>query len=266
MTTQPSCEDMEHAKQLIGSSAVILLMKGTPSKPKCKFSKRMISLLVEQGLEFSHFNVLDVKDQPLYSALKHVGNFPTFPQLYISGSLVGGIDIVSEMIETGELKEEVLRQSPESITRDVVNISNDQTQLNMRFEDGKIIQVVFSHDTTLSKVYEFVSDKRDSLYSIENVGTDPASPVNCSKPFTLVKPHPLEEFNQRPHLFMSLKQLGLVPKSALLIVNSNVEQEKVQVDNKLKTHHKYSLLKRYAITLGLGIVAVLAAKLIYNKD
>jgi glutaredoxin-related protein len=75
--------DLEQAQAIIQQTPIVILMKGTPSSPKCGFSRRMVSLLIDNGINYSHFNVMDVKDQPLYSAFKQISRFPTFPQASI---------------------------------------------------------------------------------------------------------------------------------------------------------------------------------------
>ena len=76
-------------------------MKGTPDQPKCGFSTEIVGLLNKQGVHFSSFNILS--DNSVRQGLKEYSNWPTFPQLYIKGELIGGLDIVKEMIDSDEL-------------------------------------------------------------------------------------------------------------------------------------------------------------------
>lgn len=89
-------------EELINSSKVFLFMKGTPLTPACGFSNNVIDILTGQGIEFKSFNILE--DDVLRQAVKEYSNWPTYPQLYIDGKLIGGNDIVSEIAESGELK------------------------------------------------------------------------------------------------------------------------------------------------------------------
>jgi monothiol glutaredoxin len=93
---------MERIKQEVGSQAVVLFMKGTPDFPQCGFSARTAQVLKASGVEFGHVNVLAEPD--IRANLPKFSNWPTFPQLFVKGELVGGCDIAVEMFESGELK------------------------------------------------------------------------------------------------------------------------------------------------------------------
>lgn len=93
---------MERIKQAIESNTVILFMKGTPEFPQCGFSSRSSQALAECGAEFAFINVLAEPD--VRANLHRYADWPTFPQLYISGELIGGCDIIMEMYESGDLK------------------------------------------------------------------------------------------------------------------------------------------------------------------
>jgi len=88
-------------RQQIGGDDVVLYMKGTPVFPMCGFSAQVVQVLSNVGVPFQSYNILD--DQDLRQGLKEFSNWPTFPQLYVKGELVGGCDIVREMHESGEL-------------------------------------------------------------------------------------------------------------------------------------------------------------------
>lgn len=88
---------------LMNQTKVVLFMKGSPDAPRCGFSRRIVALLRDQGVEFSTFDILS--DEAVRQQLKALNNWPTFPQLIIDGEFVGGLDVVQEMVENGELKE-----------------------------------------------------------------------------------------------------------------------------------------------------------------
>ncbi len=88
---------------LMQKDKVMLFMKGNPEQPRCGFSRRIVALLQDQGVQFSTFDILE--DESVRSGLKVVNNWPTFPQLIVNGEFVGGLDIVQEMVENGEFKE-----------------------------------------------------------------------------------------------------------------------------------------------------------------
>ncbi|HYD71253.1 Grx4 family monothiol glutaredoxin [Azospirillum sp.] len=94
---------VERIKQDIGSNDVVLYMKGTPVFPQCGFSAAVVQVLSHVGVKFKGINILE--DPGLRQGLKDFSNWPTFPQLYVKGELVGGCDIVREMYESGELQQ-----------------------------------------------------------------------------------------------------------------------------------------------------------------
>ncbi|MDY6814706.1 MAG: Grx4 family monothiol glutaredoxin [Pseudomonadota bacterium] len=91
----------ETIKSQLEENPVILYMKGTPQAPQCGFSAKTVQALMACGERFAFVNILD--NQELREALKVYSSWPTYPQLYINGELVGGCDIVLEMSESGEL-------------------------------------------------------------------------------------------------------------------------------------------------------------------
>ncbi len=93
---------MDTIKDQIGSNDVILYMKGSPNQPQCGFSARTVQSLMACGKRFAYVDVLS--NPEIRQNLPQFGNWPTFPQLWIKGDLVGGCDIVTEMHEKGELK------------------------------------------------------------------------------------------------------------------------------------------------------------------
>mmetsp|Transcript_13775 Transcript_13775/g.21393 ORF Transcript_13775/g.21393 Transcript_13775/m.21393 type:complete len:288 (-) Transcript_13775:122-985(-) len=93
-------------KELINSSPVMLFMKGHPDSPRCGFSKQMIALLKKNEIQFGHFDILS--DEEVRQGLKVYSNWPTYPQIYCKGSLVGGLDVLKELEEEGELKESLM--------------------------------------------------------------------------------------------------------------------------------------------------------------
>ncbi|MCH2110935.1 MAG: Grx4 family monothiol glutaredoxin [Polyangiaceae bacterium] len=86
---------------LTKSNRVVLFMKGNKMFPQCGFSAHVVGLLKEKGAEFDTHNIL--ADQELRQGLKEISNWPTYPQLYVDGKLVGGCDIVNDLNESGEL-------------------------------------------------------------------------------------------------------------------------------------------------------------------
>ncbi len=92
----------EAIESAISENPVILFMKGTPDQPMCGFSARTVAILQHVGTPFAAVNILP--DPRIRQELSTVSNWPTIPQLFIDGELVGGCDIVTEMYESGELQ------------------------------------------------------------------------------------------------------------------------------------------------------------------
>lgn len=111
----------DRLRKLMNQSNVVLFMKGTPEAPRCGFSRKISALLKEKGVEFTTFDILTDESvrQGVYSTrtgaefeisdaflgLKVLNDWPTFPQLIVKGELVGGLDIVQEMVDSGEFAE-----------------------------------------------------------------------------------------------------------------------------------------------------------------
>ncbi|AFE54567.1 glutaredoxin 3 [Rickettsia typhi str. TH1527] len=95
-------KNLKFIQNAIKKNKVVLFMKGTKEMPACGFSGTVVAILNKLGVEFSDINVLF--DTSLREDLKKFSDWPTFPQLYINGELVGGCDIVKELYQNGELE------------------------------------------------------------------------------------------------------------------------------------------------------------------
>lgn len=93
---------MDTIKQRVEGNPIMLFMKGTPDFPQCGFSARVVQALKAVDAEFDSLNVLE--EPEVRATLPRYANWPTFPQLYINGELIGGCDITVEMYQSGELK------------------------------------------------------------------------------------------------------------------------------------------------------------------
>lgn len=78
---------------LVRAAPVMLFMKGTPKSPRCRFSRRLVGVLEAHGIEYGSFDVMS--DEAVRQGMKEFGDWPTFPQLWVDGELVGGLDVVS---------------------------------------------------------------------------------------------------------------------------------------------------------------------------
>ena len=95
-------DTLEAIKQQIDSNPIIIYMKGSPNQPQCGFSARASQALMSCGERFAFVDIL--ANPEIRAKLPEFGNWPTFPQLWVAGELVGGCDIICEMAESGELQ------------------------------------------------------------------------------------------------------------------------------------------------------------------
>jgi len=93
----------EQLERIIGETPIILFMKGDPHQPRCGFSAKVVNILKEYQVEFSYMDIL--ADPEVRATLPSVSEWPTFPQLFVKGELIGGCDIITEMHVSDELKE-----------------------------------------------------------------------------------------------------------------------------------------------------------------
>ena len=92
----------QQVERAIADNRVLLFMKGTPEMPRCGFSMRVVGVLEQLGVDYGAIDVLPAL-QPLREVTGEISDWQTFPQLYVNGELVGGCDIVEEMLDSGEL-------------------------------------------------------------------------------------------------------------------------------------------------------------------
>ena len=93
---------LERIKKLVTDNPVIIYMKGSPEMPMCGFSSKAVDALKQCGREFAYVNV--ILDQEVMQDLPKFKDWPTFPQLYIKGELIGGCDITLDLFDSGELR------------------------------------------------------------------------------------------------------------------------------------------------------------------
>jgi len=95
-------ETIDRIKQQIADNSVLLYMKGSPQLPQCGFSARAVQIVDACGVDFAYVDILANPD--IRQTLPQYANWPTFPQLWVKGELIGGSDIIAEMYEQGELE------------------------------------------------------------------------------------------------------------------------------------------------------------------
>lgn len=94
---------LERISKQVTENPIIVYMKGTPDFPQCGFSARTVQALRECEVPFAFVNIYE--DEEIYRALPKFANWPTFPQLYVKGELIGGCDITLDLFQSGELKQ-----------------------------------------------------------------------------------------------------------------------------------------------------------------
>ncbi|MBV1914909.1 MAG: Grx4 family monothiol glutaredoxin [Pseudomonadales bacterium] len=107
---------MQTIKEQIEGNTIILYMKGSPQAPQCGFSSKSSQMLMACGEKFAYVDIL--ANPEIRSNLHKHANWPTFPQLYVAGELIGGCDILIEMYESGELK---------TLVADAASAANDDS-------------------------------------------------------------------------------------------------------------------------------------------
>ena len=110
MTNEEIRSELQRA---IKEEHVMLFMKGTPDAPRCGFSARVTSMLNASGADYSAMDILP--DPRIREELSALSGWPTIPQLFVDGELVGGCDIVTEMFESGELAETLGVEQPQAV-------------------------------------------------------------------------------------------------------------------------------------------------------
>ncbi|MBE0510459.1 MAG: Grx4 family monothiol glutaredoxin [Chromatiales bacterium] len=93
---------LQRIDEQVKSNPIVIYMKGTPQMPMCGFSSRASQAMQSCGVEFAYVNVL--ADPEIFENLPRYQNWPTFPQIYVNGELIGGHDILMEMYQKGELQ------------------------------------------------------------------------------------------------------------------------------------------------------------------
>jgi monothiol glutaredoxin len=93
---------LERIRQLVTDNPIIIFMKGTPDFPQCGFSARAVQALNACNVPYAHVNIYE--NEEIYRALPKYANWPTFPQLFVKGELIGGCDITLDLFQSGELQ------------------------------------------------------------------------------------------------------------------------------------------------------------------
>ncbi|KAJ3121184.1 Glutaredoxin 3 [Nowakowskiella sp. JEL0407] len=104
-SSEPKVDLDTRLKSLISQHPVMLFMKGTPQEPRCGFSRQTVEILNNLNVDYKTFNIL--ADEEVRAGLKEFSKWPTYPQIYVNGELIGGLDILKEMVESGDFQQMV---------------------------------------------------------------------------------------------------------------------------------------------------------------
>src|SRR5579871_4658069 len=129
MTDQTSNPLRDEIQKAIDTNPVLLFMKGTPEQPMCGFSARTTAILQSLGRPFAAVDILP--DPRIRQELSAISNWPTIPQLFVDGELVGGCDIVSEMYQSGELAQTLGLEAPAAEAEDQQPAGMDSAPLTI---------------------------------------------------------------------------------------------------------------------------------------
>lgn len=185
-TIQPTKTESleERLKKLINARPCMLFMKGNPSEPKCGFSRQTIQILTEQGVKFGTFDILS--DNDVRQGLKTFSDWPTYPQFYVDGELVGGLDIIKELIESGEFKDmlpkaEDINQRLDKLTKQdklVIFMKGDREGPKCKF--SRALMEIIQPLNLEFKTFDILQDEevRQGLKTFSNWPTFPQIYVN----------------------------------------------------------------------------------------
>eukprot|EP00002_Diphylleia_rotans_P009738 TRINITY_DN20089_c0_g1_i1.p1 TRINITY_DN20089_c0_g1~~TRINITY_DN20089_c0_g1_i1.p1 ORF type:complete len:341 (-),score=85.06 TRINITY_DN20089_c0_g1_i1:15-1037(-) len=188
-TVDPAAEAKAlHARleQLVNKEPVMLFMKGEPQAPRCGFSRKIVDLLELNGIKYGSFDILE--DNQVREGLRTFSNWPTYPQLYVKGELIGGLDIVQEMHESGELIPVIPPEATKAYAKSQLEarlktlISREPTMLFMKGSperpqckfSRKILEILRSANVTFG-TFDILLDEevRQGLKELSNWPTYP---------------------------------------------------------------------------------------------
>ena len=163
-------------ESLLQANRVVLFMKGQPGAPQCGFSAKASGVLEDLGVDYAHVNVL--ADAEIREGIKAFGNWPTIPQLYIDGELVGGSDIIEQMATSGELSQVLGLPAPDRTPPQVTVTEAAAEKLRGALADAGNAALSLSIDARFQPRFQ-IAPRSDSAIAVETAGLriqfDPAS-------------------------------------------------------------------------------------------
>ena len=163
-------------ESLLQANRVVLFMKGQPGAPQCGFSAKASGVLADLGVEYGHVNVL--ADQEVREGIKAFGNWPTIPQLYVDGELVGGSDIIEQMASSGELSQLLGLPAPDRTPPQITVTAAAAEKLRGALADAGNSALALSIDANFQPRFQ-IAPRNDNTIAVETAGLriqfDPAS-------------------------------------------------------------------------------------------
>lgn len=154
-------------ESLLQANRVVLFMKGQPGMPQCGFSAKASGILEDLGVEYAHVNVL--ADQEIREGIKVYGNWPTIPQLYIDGELVGGSDIIEQLASSGELSQMLGLPAPDRTPPQVTVTEAAAEKLRGALASEPGAALALSIDARFQPRFQIVP-RNDSTIAVETQG------------------------------------------------------------------------------------------------
>jgi monothiol glutaredoxin len=151
---------------LLSSHKVVLFMKGTPQQPQCGFSAKTIAALDSLLPDYASVNVLD--DPEIREGIKDYGNWPTIPQLYIDGELVGGCDIVLNMLNSGELHECLNLEAPDRTPPEITLTATAAEQIKESLQGHEGIALHFQVDANWNSQFNLAPAEGNEISAESN--------------------------------------------------------------------------------------------------
>lgn len=154
---------------LLAANRIVLFMKGQPDAPQCGFSSQAAGTLKGLGVSFAHVDVLS--DPEIREGIKHYGDWPTIPQLYIGGELVGGSDIIVQMAASGELQQALGLPPPDRTPPQVTVTPSAQAMLKQAISDagGEMVVEIAIDPNFRTRLHLVQPDDHAVLVNVDDV-------------------------------------------------------------------------------------------------
>lgn len=147
----------------MNSCPVIIFIKGTPQNPKCGFTRTLLQILKDHNVEFTYYDIID--DEYMRYWLREYGNWPTYPQVFVNGKFIGGLDIIKESVAKGEFSNQI---PPSAKTED------PEKKFNLLTSENENIAFTNAFSFENKETETFLNNKKEKLQNlyVYNVNLD----------------------------------------------------------------------------------------------